>query len=802
MAEGQAGGSKKEAAPTGRHAPPSEPATEEIFHGIIKSYNVRRGFGFVACEETARRFGRDVYLSKDEVMALAKESAVGESAAATEGSAPTGPLVKEGDYLLFRVQRSTEGFPQAVHARRIRRLKGVVLRASDKGKDGAIRVTEAEGGAEGEAGKSDAEGATSATTQSNLVGAEVRVRQSDCGLLRLVPNDEVAFCCTNASDVGAPQGLEAQLIELLRTDRGTGSLLGCFSLDLPRTPEAPAEDAESNGKEPAEAKTPAAPAVPGPSVVLDGHALVDRVVLSGLPSDMDVPELMRFFSKIGATEAVVAHPDSRSAGVTGSLGFASVTFAGPADVARLLARVAHTISEQGATQLARLGPCRAGHDRGTLPALSMPALSMAEGGALLAQWSQVSLAAGYLVEFRPAGGGTWSAVAAAAGRLDDPTGSLPPGLLGPQCSACKVNSCRTDVSYEARITYYAECGCHSQVSAPSAPCAVLAPPPQQVPELLAPTLAGPLGAASDGLPGGMPLPPTVPSGVTWRCVHGALVPEPAAPEMLPYDEAIGRSVVIQWPVVIQATAYTVDLLQDGAAVPERFTRHVPESLSGTLVEFRVNKLQPSGYAACVRCVAACGCESVPSHWSYLPPAWPPMSAPPLGGAGWSGHSAFGACPPCGYDWRRWQEGPPAAPAGAFPPATAPPAATGPVPLQSLPAALPPPPAAEAGPPAMPWELFPTAPQPAAAQAGPPSAMPWDLFPAAPQPTAAQATVPVPLQPLPATLPPPPAVEAPLALPTAAPGGALLATAASTGAAPAPVAPPFFAPAEEEALLLD
>merc|ERR1719265_371770 len=74
---------------------------------------------------------------------------------------------------------------------------------------------------------------------------------------------------------------------------------------------------------------------------------------------------MRFFSKVGATEAIVAHPDSR-AGTTG--GFASVTFSGPAEVARLLARVAHTISEQGATQLARLGPCRSGHDGGWLAA--------------------------------------------------------------------------------------------------------------------------------------------------------------------------------------------------------------------------------------------------------------------------------------------------------------------------------------------------------------------------------------------------------------------------------------------------
>ena len=32
--------------------------------GVVKSYNDRRGFGFLACTETADRFGRDVYMPK------------------------------------------------------------------------------------------------------------------------------------------------------------------------------------------------------------------------------------------------------------------------------------------------------------------------------------------------------------------------------------------------------------------------------------------------------------------------------------------------------------------------------------------------------------------------------------------------------------------------------------------------------------------------------------------------------------------------------------------------------------------
>lgn len=32
--------------------------------GVVKSYNDRRGFGFLACTETADCFGRDVYMPK------------------------------------------------------------------------------------------------------------------------------------------------------------------------------------------------------------------------------------------------------------------------------------------------------------------------------------------------------------------------------------------------------------------------------------------------------------------------------------------------------------------------------------------------------------------------------------------------------------------------------------------------------------------------------------------------------------------------------------------------------------------
>ena len=41
-----------------------EDVSTEIFLGVVKSYNDRRGFGFLACTETADQFGRDVYMPK------------------------------------------------------------------------------------------------------------------------------------------------------------------------------------------------------------------------------------------------------------------------------------------------------------------------------------------------------------------------------------------------------------------------------------------------------------------------------------------------------------------------------------------------------------------------------------------------------------------------------------------------------------------------------------------------------------------------------------------------------------------
>jgi hypothetical protein len=441
-----------------------QPATETdvdgcIYFGVIKSYNERRGFGFVACEETARKYGRDAYLSKEEAVILAKEPIV--SFAAADGSDGSQPPIKEGDFLQFQAKRSREGHPQAVNARRLRRLRGTVVQPLGPGcAEGAIVI-------KGDGAILD-ESATAAPPDEGLkrfLGVQVHVMQADCGQLHLAVDDEVAFCCASTQGDAAPAGqaLSAQLVELLSTPRTGSALLGCFSLEFPRMGELP----ETKEGERAPSPTPSEVDY----VVLDGHAFAEYVVLAGLPWDLQAPELMRLFSKCGASKAVVTHPED--SGPDSADGFASVTFSGPVDIARMLGRAAHTINEQGSTTLARLGPCRQKPGEPALvclPALSTPTLSVVDTGALMVRWAQIGFAAGYLVELRPIGGPDgddypWVSVDAAAGFLEKESaagGLLPEGLLGSKCGACRVNNLRSDLPYEARVTYYVSSGCRSQ----------------------------------------------------------------------------------------------------------------------------------------------------------------------------------------------------------------------------------------------------------------------------------------------------------------------------------------------------
>merc|ERR1719271_1218364 len=104
----------------------------------------------------------------------------------------------------------------------------------------------------------------------------------------------------------------------------------------------------------------------------------------------------------------------------------------------------------------------------------------------------------------------------------------------------------------------------------------------------------------------------------WRCIHNNIVLPPEAPEMAAASDNC-CSACIQWPLVIHASAYVVELLDQGTMIAQQFMRPMPEGVVASLVDLRVDGLQPNNeYFARVRCVAPCGCESAPSPWSFLP----------------------------------------------------------------------------------------------------------------------------------------------------------------------------------------
>jgi len=102
----------------------------------------------------------------------------------------------------------------------------------------------------------------------------------------------------------------------------------------------------------------------------------------------------------------------------------------------------------------------------------------------------------------------------------------------------------------------------------------------------------------------------------WRCMHGNIV-VPAASPAITLADATGCRLHLQWPTVLHASAYVVDLLDQGTMTSQQFTRAHPEGPLPTLMDLCVDCVGPSSYAAHVRCVAPCGCVSNPSAWSVL-----------------------------------------------------------------------------------------------------------------------------------------------------------------------------------------
>lgn len=662
--------------------------SEEIYLGVVKSYNDRRGFGFLACTQTADTYGRDVYMPKAEATQAAMDAALGgldgedakkaaieaqtaqaaaavaaASAARTpavdkdgkpvEGKAaekpPPAPRLAEEDLVLFRVRLSVEGYPQAACVRKLRKLSGTIAEVpEDEGADGAIR----------------SEGAFAAFGIKEVV-----LRKSHVGQVRLAVGDEVTFCMPEATEKGGPPAEasagppEAKMVFLARTTRSSGSVLGCFTLGLPRTGGGEGEPER-------------------PNLMLDCHAFGDKLILAGLPADLEEAELMRFFSKQNASGVIVARARTCS--------FASVSFPGTVDVARFLGRTAHAFADEKDTRIARLCHLTPSADTARLPALPAPSLTAGEEiGSLLVVWSPLVLATAYSVELRPApyGGppGGWVTVDVASNRLGDSN-----HRFDSTCSSCKVAGLNPGTPYEARVSYFTECGTRSEASEATDAClpntgasnagahhheaggalgtgaglgaaegfgagaasmqpdfggfGASYPPPGQVPMQAMPPAppwpawdgmaampTAPPPPMQDGYPA--PLPAYLPSPSSqWRSPTGCVVPSPSAPELRPADEH-GFAVSIQWPAVLQAAAYVVELREAGSSAFERFVRSAPEAKLGTLVELRVGGLRPGPppgrvYVAQVRTVGTDGSESQPS-----PPGWsPPLPSSPASGA--------------------------------------------------------------------------------------------------------------------------------------------------------------------------
>jgi len=520
-----------------------EQLVSESFCGSIKSFNSRRGFGFVSCAETAERFGRDVYLSKDEAVMLAVEPAVGQVAMPGNDESKT-PPVQEGDFLLFQVKLSIEGFPQAVQVRRIRRLQGVVLQSPSTMSDGIIVVSgDCSDGAEGISVDERA-------AVQQLVGAEVRVREAECGQLQLLPNDMVTFCCANTTDTEGPT-LEARLLDLTHTLRASGSLLGCFSLALPRPPSTDSKQSLN--------------------VQLPGYALTDRILLSDVPLDLGTSWLMRLFKKLGGLEASILPSNTGAA-----FGFASVSFSAPENVAKFLVQATHTISETGITQLAHVGRClhKSGgcchicSDTSTVSAVNDTA-SEASTDSMVNDCSFSS---------------SESAMMAGAQSLQNTN---------------RQSLCTSPEPMQFFCTNPEPMQGLSQL--PWSSCAVVN----------GLTLPVPLLSTNQPMP--VPQSVSISSPPSWRCVHGNIV----VPTEEPAVVANGCNVRFQWPTVIHASAYVIELLDQGTMASQRYSHVAPEGPLPVVMDAQVDVLQPGMYGVCIRCIAPCGCESTCSPWSNV-----------------------------------------------------------------------------------------------------------------------------------------------------------------------------------------
>lgn len=516
----------------------------EMFVGTIKSFSSRRGFGFLSCEETSQLYGRDVYLSKDEAMTLADAPAVGQTTSdpeATSTNEKSKPPVQEGDCLSFCVKLSTEGFPQAVQVRRVRRLRGMVSQPPSSTSCGVVVIT-------GDGAQGDAISPNSDCTLEQLLGTTVRLPLSTCGQLQVMPDDEISFCCFNRTDL---QGhlLEAYRVDLIKTSRIEGSVLGCFSLKLPVLQTKSDSDGEDGASTAASTEDFA-------EVELQGYALTPHeIFLSDMPPDLCKSDVMRLFAKIGGQAATVTN-----ASCSDVPGLTCITFNTTEQVAKFLSQSTHTVSENGITQLAKVGPC---FHRRCGSSCSFCACQASRSPAV----NETIM-----------------------GNVDQSPPAEPEQMqqtAPPTCVPCVALPASSDLCQHSHLQYAAPVSGNTAIAMNTT------------------------GSLPD-----------------WLCVHGSILTAAEVPEIKGEVGEMGWNIHIQWPTVIHASAYVVDILEQQTGFSQRFVRSAAPDIVPALTDLRIDGLQLGTYGACVRCVAPCGCESVCSPWAVLPPSCGmPPSAP-------------------------------------------------------------------------------------------------------------------------------------------------------------------------------
>lgn len=572
-------------------APAVVTADAEYFVGVIKSYNDRRGFGFLACDETARRFGRDVYLSKVESVA-----------AVNEGEVP----LKEGEYVRFAVVLSVEGFPQAAAAQRLHMLCGTVLNFSQE-QGGTITCS----------------------------AGEVAVRSGSFGCLLLHPGDEVRFCLERSAD-GA---LEAKFLKLLQTTRPVNSLLGCFSLEFPRDGQASAVlDGHAFATcicfsglpaDLGQAEISKFFVKLGAKEVTVAHASNSGGFASVFfPEVNDVAQFLSVgyhsFTEDANTTLVHLKPCRAAGGQTLPALPPPSTFPGDAggilvrwDSVSLATAYKVEIRTEGAESWSPVDAVGRVQPAGAAPLLGLQTTGLAIGG----------LSSGIPYEARV----SYVASCGCCCAPSDPSRSCSTAPSTPGFAACPPCS--------------PAAAAPQQVAPQQVPTPPATPPLQETPmvqfqaphmQQAAPPAPAPVPAP---LPAPTPQPPMVQLQAPPMQQPPLMAPTPIAPpQIFPppqpelYLAGMGDAISVRWSTVgIPAAGYIVEVCEGSTSIISRFACQAPMDAMGC-VDLCVQGLRPGeNYTACVRSLSHDGFESAPSPWScwitlpmMLPPSAPPM----------------------------------------------------------------------------------------------------------------------------------------------------------------------------------